>query len=290
MQGIRTDLATEAHSLWKKNVGETTKLKGVEAHEENLEGYPLTRVEVLDSEGETALGKPKGTYFTLDVTELWKGKPEQFMKAVSAISKLIESLLPDGSVFVAGLGNPAMTPDALGPKTLEYLFTTRHLKKILPEFREVAALSGGVLATTGLEAAEWVRGVTEHIHPAAVIVVDALAARSLSRLCTSIQIADSGLVPGSGVGNHRMALDKKSLGVPVLSVGVPTVVDVETIVHDVLEESGGNEAPDIPKKGYFVTPDSVDLKIRTLAKLLGYGINIALQPGLEIEDLDALLM
>ena len=134
-------------------------------------------------------------------------------------------------MLVAGLGNQAMTPDALGPGCLSHLLITRHLKSVLPDFRETAALSGGVVGTTGLEAAEWVRGAAEHMGPEAVIVVDALAARGLERLCSSIQISDTGLIPGSGVGNHRMALDRESLGVPVISVGVPTVVNLETVSY-----------------------------------------------------------
>ena len=187
-------------------------------------------------------------------------------------------------MLVAGLGNQAMTPDALGPGCLSHLLITRHLKSVLPDFRETAALSGGVVGTTGLEAAEWVRGAAEHMGPEAVIVVDALAARGLERLCSSIQISDTGLIPGSGVGNHRMALDRESLGVPVISVGVPTVVNLETIAHDL-----AGEDCQVPRKGFFLTPDAIDAKIQALSKILGYGISLALQPGLTAEDLDALL-
>ena len=151
-----------------------------------------------------------------------------------------------------------------------------------------------MLGTTGLEVAEWVRGVAEHVKPAAVIVIDALAARELSRLCSTVQLSDTGLIPGSGVGNHRMALNRESLGVPVISVGVPTVVDAATVARDILAESGGLREEEPAALGgqgrrLFVTPDSIDEKIRDLAKLLGYGLNLALQPGLELEDLEALL-
>ena len=202
------------------------------------------------------------------------------------MAELLEPLLPEeGPTLVAGLGNPAMTPDALGPRCMDHLLITRHLKNVLPQLRETAALSGGVLGTTGLEAAEWVRGVAEHMKPAAVIVVDALAARSLDRLCQSIQLSDTGLVPGSGVGNHRMALNRETLGVPVVSVGVPTVVSLETIIHDLTGDCGY-----LPRKGFFLTPDAIDEKIKKLSKMIAYGINLALQPGLTVTDLDALLV
>lgn len=285
MDAIRTDLAMEAHARWKETAGETSALRGVIARDEILDGFPLTRVEIVDQNGERALGKPRGTYLTLDITRYWRHEAEGFHQAVESVARLLEPMLPEeGPVLVAGLGNQAMTPDALGPGCLSHLLITRHLKSVLPGFRETAALSGGVLGTTGLEAAEWVRGAAEHMGPKAVIVVDALAARGLERLCNSIQISDTGLIPGSGVGNHRMALNRESLGVPVISVGVPTVVNLETVVHDL----AGKACP-APQKNFFLTPDSIDTKIKQLSKILGYGINLALQPDLTAEDLDALL-
>ncbi len=294
MLTVRTDLAVEAHALWKESAGETTQLPGVAAREETLDGFPLTFVEVLDQEGENALHKPQGSYYTLDITDFWKRQPDGFQRAAGALSRILASLIPEeGPVLICGLGNAAMTPDALGPRTLDHLLITRHLKDVLPGFRPVAALGAGVLGSTGLEAAEWVRGVAEHVRPAAVVAVDALAARELSRLCSTVQISDTGLSPGSGVGNHRMALNQETLGVPVISVGVPTVVDAETVARDILAEAGGTgDAPAAlhgQGKRLFVTPDSIDAKIRELAKLLGYGLDMALQPGLDLEDLDALL-
>lgn len=292
MLTIRTDLALEAHRLWRETAGETTKLSGVAASEETVEGFPVTRVEILDQEGETALGKPRGTYLTLDVAALWRREEGVFARAARAVAELLKPLLPeDGPVLAAGLGNPSMTADALGPRMLNHLLVTRHLREALPGFRSVAGLGAGVLGSTGMEAAEWIRGAADHVKPAAVIVVDALAARSLDRLCSSIQISDTGLIPGSGVGNHRMALNRAGLGAPVISAGVPTVVSVETAAKDLLAQAGGDEErlPPLQGRGLFVTPDSIDEKIRELAKVLGYGLNLALQPGLEIEDLEALL-
>ena len=292
MLTIRTDLAAEAHQLWQESAGKTTRLPGVLAREEELEGFPLTRVEVLDGEGEAALGKPRGVYLTLDVSALWRREGDVFRRTVRAVAALMEPLLPEeGPVLAAGLGNPAMTPDALGPRTLDHLLVTRHLGEALPGFRSVSGIGAGVLGTTGMEAAEWIRGAADWVKPAAVVVVDALAARSLDRLCSSIQISDTGLIPGSGVGNHRMALNREGLGLPVVSIGVPTVVSVETAAKDLVARSGGDEkqVSGLAGQGLFVTPDSIDYKIRELAKAVGYGLDLALQPGLEIEDLEALL-
>ncbi len=292
MLTIRTDMAAEAHRLWQEKTGETTRLPGVLARDEELEGFPLTRVEILDGEGEAALGKPRGVYLTLDVSALWRREEGVFQRVVRAVAALLEPLLPEkGPVLAAGLGNPAMTPDALGPRMLDHLLVTRHLGEVLPDLRSVAGIGAGVLGSTGMEAAEWIRGATDHVKPAGVVVVDALAARSLDRLCSSIQISDTGLIPGSGVGNHRLALNREGLGMPVVSVGVPTVVSVETAAKDLLTQAGGDEAkiPALRGRGLFVTPDSIDAKIRELAKAVGYGLNLALQPGLEIEDLEALL-
>lgn len=291
MLTVRTDLAVEAHALWRESAGETTRLKGVAAREEQAEGMTVTRVEIMDQEGARALGKPEGTYLTLDVSPLWRREEDAFPRAVRAVAALLGPLLPEeGPVLAAGLGNQAMTPDALGPRSLDHLLVTRHLGEALPQLRPVAGLGAGVLGTTGMEVAEWVRGAAEQVGPAAVIVVDALAARDLERLCATVQIADTGLVPGSGVGNHRMALNRETLGVPVISVGVPTVVDAETIARDLLGEAGA-----VPKalngrgRRFFVTPESIDQKIRDLSKVLGYGINLALQESLALEDLEALL-
>ena len=292
MLTIRTDLAAEAHQLWKESAGQTTSLPGVLARDGEEEGFPLTRVEILDGQGEAALGKPKGIYLTLDVSALWRREESVFPRAVRAVASLLRPLLPEeGPVLAAGLGNPAMTPDALGPRMLDHLLVTRHLREVLPGFRSVAGIGAGVLGSTGMEAAEWIRGAADHVKPEAVVVTDALASRSLDRLCSSTQISDTGLIPGSGVGNHRLALNREGLGIPVISVGVPTVVSVETAARDLLLQAGGDESrlSQLRGRGLFVTPDSIDAKIRELAKVLGYGLNLALQPALELEDLEALL-
>ena len=292
MLTIRTDLAAEAHQLWRESAGQTTRLEGVIARDEELCGYPVTRVEILDEEGERALGKPRGVYLTLDVSALWRREEGAFFRAAQALAYLLDPLLPEeGPVMIAGLGNPAMTPDALGPQALNHVLVTRHLREALPTLRSVSALGAGVLGTTGVEAAEWILGAAEHVKPGAVVVIDALAARSLDRLCSTIQVSDTGLIPGSGVGNHRQALTRETLGVPVVSIGVPTVVSVETAAKDLLAQAGGDEErlEKLEGRGLFVTPDSIDFKLRELARVVGYGLDLMLQPTLEPDDLEALL-
>ena len=295
MLTIRTDLAAEAHALWRRRAGTAARLPGVTAGETVLEGLPAVHVEVLDQAGADALGKPPGRYHTLDVSALWRREEDAPRRCALAVAALLGPLLPEeGPVLAAGLGNRAMTPDALGPLTAGQLLVTRHLGELLPDLRPVAALAAGVLGDTGLEAAEWVRGAAERVRPAAVVVIDALAAGDLERLCCSIQISDAGLTPGSGVGNHRKALNRAVLGVPVISVGVPTVVDAATVAVHVLEEAGLPAPEDcaaLRGRGtkLFVTPDGIDRQIRELAAVLARGISLALQPGLSYEDLEALL-
>ena len=287
MLTLRTDLAAEAHALWQENTADTTELPGVAARNDMIAGLRVHRVEILSEEGAAALRKPCGIYLTIDISPFWRRETDSFSAVTSAIAGLLRPMLPeDGCILTAGIGNAAMTPDALGPLTLDHLLVTRHLGTILPDLRSTSAISAGVLGTTGIEVAEWVKGVADRVKPSAVILVDALAARSLDRLCTTIQIADSGLVPGSGVGNHRMPLSRDTLGIPVISIGVPTVVEGRTLARDLLQ----GDAPEfLDRETMFVTPDSIDAKIRDLAKLIGYGINRALQPNLTIEDLAALL-
>ena len=180
MLTVRTDLAMESHRLWRESTKKTTELAGVRAEDGEEGGFPLHRVEILDREGEEALGKPRGTYVTVDITDYPKRGQAAAAEAVAAI---LAPLLPeDGPVLVAGLGSAAVTADALGHETVTNLLVTRHLGTLLPDLRPVAALAAGVVGATGIEAAEWVRGVAEHIRPAAVIVVDALAARDPQRL------------------------------------------------------------------------------------------------------------
>ena len=289
---IRTDLAAESHAFWLETAAETTALQGVRSEEETVGGCSVTRVEILDEEGAKALGKPRGTYLTLDYSSLRAGDSESLSRVAGGLAQLMGELLPpEGTVLVAGLGNRHMTPDALGTLTLESLLVTRHLGKILPDLRPVAAIGAGVLGTTGIEAAEWIKGAVQRIQPSVVVLVDALAARSLDRLCTTVQLSDSGLVPGSGIGNRRCALNEETLGARVISVGVPTVVDAATLARDTVANCGGDVSQiQFPGKSRhpFVTPDSIDVQVRRSAQLLACALNLALQEGMALEDILAL--
>ena len=291
----RTDLAMEAQELWRESAGETTRLSGVEARDGEREGIPVTTVRILDREGEQALGKPQGTYVTLTLEGVAGRAEGVFGRAIRAVagelSRLLEEVDPQGLVLVAGLGNRAITPDAIGPKVHEQIFVTRHLVDQMPEhfghLRPVASLAAEVLGTTGVESGEVVRAVCEKLRPACVIAVDALASRSLERLCRTVQLADTGITPGSGVGNHRVALDRDSLGVPVLALGVPTVVEGSTLAADLM---GADELPDLGAgRDLLVTPKDIDSQVADLAKIVGYGISLALQPGMTVEVLELLL-
>lgn len=293
----RTDLALEARELWQESAEKTTRLAGVKSRRTKIEGYPLTRVDVLDSRGEEALGKPKGTYLTIDLTTFWQRKADFFERAVRAVGGQLKELLPaEGPVLVIGLGNAAMTPDAVGPLAMDSVLITRHLIAAMPRhfsgFRPVAAFRTGVLGTTGVESAEAVRGLVAEVKPSLVIAVDALASRRVGRVSTTVQLSDTGIIPGSGVGNHRAALNQETLGVPVFAVGIPTVVDAATLAADLLEESGmtdfDGEQLRRGQQALMVTPRDIDQQVRDLSKVVGYGVNWALQ-DLEIEEINALL-
>lgn len=290
----KTDLALEAHELARgKRAGD---LPGVRATEETLCSLPLTRVEVLSSEGADLVGKPVGTYLTLSLPGPLRDR-DGILEAARAVAAALRSLpaLPSaGAVLVAGLGNRAVTPDAVGPGTVDALLVTRHLVENLPEtfagLRPVSAVAPGVSGTTGMESGEMLAALAERTRPLCLIAVDALAARRQERVCRTIQIADTGLVPGSGVGNARMALNRETLGIPVLAVGVPTVVDAATLCLDLVEEAGG-ETPDLShlrREGaeWFVTPRNVDSEVKNLAKALGLGISAALHVDFSVEKVE----
>ena len=293
LQNRRTDLALEAQELWQESAGEQTQLKGVQARDSQREGYAVTTVRILDQEGAQALGKPAGTYVTLTVDGLARREEDAFGRAVRAVAAELTQLLAglEGPVLVACLGNRAVTPDAVGPKVHDHLLITRHLVDQAPEhfgaFRPVASVAAGVLGTTGVESGELVGALTGRLKPVCIIAVDALASRSLDRLCRTIQLADTGIAPGSGVGNHRHALDRESLGVPVIAIGVPTVVDGATLAADLL---GTADLPPLGREGgMLVTPKDIDSQVNDLAKVIGYGITLALQPGLTLEDMELLM-
>jgi len=292
----RTDLALEAKELWQQSASQQTKLEGVEAREHTREGFGVDVVQVLDKRGEQALGKPAGTYVTLTLDGLKRREEDAFGRAARAIAgeltPLLASLDESAPVLVVGLGNRAITPDAIGPLVHQHTMVTRHLVEQVPEhfgsFRPVASLSAGVLGTTGVESGSLIRAVCDAIRPACVIAVDALASRSLHRVCRTVQLADTGIVPGSGVGNHRKALNRQTLGIPVIAVGVPTVVDGATLAMDLL---GQEEPPELARgvENLMVTPRDIDSQVADLSKVIGFGINLALHKGLSVEDVELFL-
>ena len=291
MEQRRTDLALEAAQLWREG-GNTGELPGVTQEESIREGYPVTTVKVLDDRGAKAIGKPVGTYVTVDLSALVRREEDAFGRAARAVAAELNALLklPEGApALVVGLGNRAMTPDVVGPKAVDYTLVTRHLVEGLPQFghlRPVAALAPGVLGTTGMESGAVVEALVEQLRPACVLAIDALAARSVHRLCRTVQLSDTGIVPGSGVGNHRRGLTEETLGVPVVSLGVPTVVDGATLIEDLLGES---TPADVPGRELFVTPREVDSRVADLSRVLGYGVSRALNPSLSVEELNMLI-
>lgn len=289
MRPLRTDLAIEATELLT-GTG-TGHSPGVSVEEGEREGFAVTRVAITSPQGAEAVGKPQGSYRTLELTGLLRREAGAFPRAAQALAQELTELLPEGekhAALVVGLGNRLVTPDAVGPRTADHILVTRHLVEQNPQkfgpFRPVAALAAGVLGTTGVESGELIRAVTQAIHPDVVLAVDALAARSVHRLCSTVQLADTGIIPGSGVGNARAALNQETLGVPVLAIGVPTVVDAVTLAADLTGQDPEGELNQL-----LVTPKDIDVLISDMAKVIGYGINLALQPGLTVEDVDLFL-
>lgn len=289
----RTDLALEAAQA----VQGAATLEGVWSEETVEDGVTVTAVELRTPEAAEQVGKPMGRYVTLDLGTVRRREREGFRRACQVLAAELGRLVPEGggTVLVVGLGNRDITPDAIGPLTHDHLLVTRHLIEQMPEMfgslRPLAAVSAGVLGTTGMESVELVRALVETLRPDCVIAVDALAAGSMKRLCATVQLADTGIAPGSGVGNCRKALDRETLGVPVISVGVPTVVDVNTLARDVLEEAGRKdlEPEALRQGGAFVTTRDIDERVAECAKLIGYAIDLAVQKGLTLEDVEGLV-
>ena len=293
---VRTDLALEAQQLYRERSGEITEINGVIARTKRQRGLTVSTIEIISERGEQALGKPRGRYVTIEPDALLQREQNAFADACEVLAEELRSFLNfpfSAEILVVGLGNRDITPDAIGPISVDNLMVTRHLRQHLPEhfgdFRPVSAMCSGVLGSTGIESGDIIGAVSGAVSPAAVVVIDALASRSTARLCRTIQISDTGIVPGSGVGNARKALNKDSLGVPVIALGVPTVVDALTLACDILggEELDKRTLNDGAKM--IVTPRDIDKSVRDMGKLLGYGLNLALHEGLTIEDVDMFL-
>mgnify|MGYP004664421823 FL=1 len=279
----RTDLALEC----RENTG-CGEIEGVTVSEREFDGGRLTEINVLSDEGGKKLGKPKGRYITMETD----GFPEGdglFCDATDELTECLLSLVPDsGTVLVAGLGNTDITPDALGPKCSSLIFSTRHIdgetaKALsLPPLRNVCAVSPGVTGQTGIETLEIIAGICDRVKPCCVICVDALAAGSVKRLAKTVQISSSGIEPGSGVNNARRAVTRETLGVPVIGIGVPTVVDAASLVSDI---AGDRVKKDGAYDHLVVTPGNIDVVISSASRFLALAVNRALQRGLTPEEL-----
>lgn len=285
---IRTDLALEAREL---SLGKGEEVEGVSYKKEDKDGCVVHFMDVMNQTGANNIGKPIGKYCTIEIAELVRRESESFEKSVNAIANEITSIMPQskgGCVLIVGLGNRDITPDAIGPYAAENTIVTRHLKEHMPKdfeaFSPVAVICPGVLGTSGIESASYIKSICDSLKPESVIVVDALAARSLDRLCRTVQITDTGITPGSGVGNSRSAVNAETLGVPVIAIGVPTVVDIRTILADM-----NTPAPEDKYIEMIVTPRTIDSEASGAGKLVGYAINVALHKGLTIEDADMLV-
>lgn len=285
LQHLRTDLAVECLDLNKSDSS------GISHYEETIDEIPVTRVKIKTESASKSIGKPIGEYITVETTPFYRFTSD-LESQVTVVANEIKKLLPEGLVLVVGLGNSAITPDALGPEVIQLIFATRHLKTNIKDIsgfenlRSTASVAPGVLGQTGIETAEIISGIVNEIKPSAVIVIDALASRELVRLGATVQISDTGITPGSGVANHRKALTKETLGVPVISIGVPTVVDVNTIAQDL---TGGQEVSLTYKNSMMVTPREIDTIIENAAKTIAFGINLALQPNFSLDEIISLV-
>lgn len=291
MQNCRTDLAREARDLAGGS------LEGIEQEEEQREGLRIERITIRTDTAAKRLDKPKGRYITIDADDIPSRDPQVFTavsrRIAGELDGLLDDLPADADVMVIGLGNRFVTPDALGPETADRIYVTRHIRTDAPELapkglRAVSAMAPGVLGTTGMETVEVVKGLVEHARPAAVICIDALAARSTDRVNRTVQLSDSGISPGSGIGNLRDTLSQETLGVPVIAIGIPMVVYAATIAADTIgliaeraQIADGGEAlrslaGEVVREHFgplIVTPKEIDLLIDDAAEMLAGGIN-----------------
>ncbi|GHU65943.1 GPR endopeptidase [Clostridia bacterium] len=308
MRRIRTDLALESNAL--RNA--TGEVAGVRMCQTQYGSVMETVVDILNQRGAEALGRCVGRYVTLACGELSMDDVQAQDTLVQRLRHTLDSMIPkNGDVLVVGLGNRRITADSLGPKVVDRIIVTRHMRDQTPfslkgRLRSVSAVAPGVLGVTGMETAEVVRGIVEHVRPVAVIAIDALAARETARICTTLQIADTGIDPGSGIGNHRMALNRETLGVPVVALGVPMVVYAATIARDALSLLAGDLGFDCEEHAQaldvlvqrvvaeqlgdmVVTPREVDERVENIAEAIALGLNKALQPNLSAEEIPLLM-
>jgi len=309
MYNFRTDLALERRDIYQK-VNKLNEIDGIESTEEEInENIKVSRVKITNQNGEQAIGKPIGNYITIDVKKLKIAEEEEIQKASEILTNELKQIIDihtdkQGDILVVGLGNIYVTPDALGPKVINEIDVTRHIIKYLPQYieegaRPVSAISPGVLGTTGIETVEILKGIVENIKPKLLIVIDALASRSIERISSTIQLSDTGIVPGAGVGNTRQEISESSLGIPVIAIGIPTVVELATLVSDGIdifinrlqEKAESNEylnklqqndkyeevkeALNVGEYNMIVTPKEIDDLIENMKDIVARGINFA---------------
>ena len=266
---FRTDLALERRDIYNKANNLENDLPGIECEEENKnDKVSITRVKITDQEGEKALGKPIGQYITLDIKDMKYMEDEELENISNSISNELKSILKkhinsEDSVLIVGLGNEYVTPDSLGPKVASNLEVTRHIIKYCPQFvkdgtREISAVSPGVLGVTGIETLEIVKGIVENVKPKLLIAIDSLCSKDMNRISSSVQIADTGIVPGGGIGNKRDEISKKTLGIPVVAIGVPTVTMFPSDID------------------FIVTPKEIDKLIENMSEVISDAINMSL--------------
>lgn len=269
---IRTDLTTEAVSMMENSNGIVQSHRG--------EYFNITEVLISNEELGKRINRKVGKYITLESSEICK-PTDDFENMAKELSEELKPLIPDGSVLISGLGNNDVTPDTLGVITARNILATRHFKQEIPEdkmltsLREVSVISAGVLAQTGIESSEIIKSLVDKISPKCVIVIDAFACSDISRLGTTIQISDSGIHPGSGVNNSRKEISREVMGVPVIAIGVPTVVDMHTIAENLTGNAPSKDTPNL-----MVTPRNIDSMVEYSSKLLSEGISMALHPNL----------
>ncbi|AWK50981.1 GPR endopeptidase [Clostridium beijerinckii] len=323
MINVRTDLVLEAREIYKENHKAEGDIDGIEVIEESEKNIKVTTVKVKNEEGAQKIGKPKGNYVTIDIPDFTAYDGETMDRVSEVVSEILGRLInmdTKKTALIVGLGNWQVTPDALGPKVTEKIMVTRHLQTVMPEaiddsVRPVCSIAPGVLGVTGIETVEIIKGVVEKIKPDLVICIDALAARRVQRVNTTIQIGDTGISPGAGVGNNRKQINEETLGVKVIAIGVPTVVDAITITNDTIDlvvdslisqSSSGtdfykmlksldkNEKENLIKEvistknntDMIVTPKDIDLVINSLSKIIANGINMAVQPNMNMEEIN----
>ena len=323
MINVRTDLALEAKEMYQEKHKKEKDIDGIEVINEVDKDIKVTTVKVKDENGSNKIGKPKGNYVTIEIPGFTAYDGETMDRVSQVVADVLSRMVKievKKTALVVGLGNWKVTPDALGPKVTEGIMVTRHLKTVMPEVmydsvRPVCSIAPGVLGITGVETVEIIRGLVQRVKPDVVICIDALAARRVERVNTTIQISDTGISPGAGVGNNRKQINEDNLGVKVIAIGVPTVVDAVTIANDTIDmvidslmNSTSNEndfykmlgSLDRNEKGtlirevlsskalgeMIVTPKDIDLVINSLAKIISNGINMAVQPNMDMEDIN----